>query len=198
MANQKHFLKIFLISGLGIGLLSSAPFLSVGNCCCLWTIAGGIFSAWLLCKWAEEPVDYGQGFLVGLFSGLTGGAIFSFFQAFRVYLYPGSFRYSLEQSFQFRGMEPPPEVEQLLEQLASMLAHPFLLILISSFFSLLIFAIMTALGCLIGVLIFEPRFATKRTMKRIPGQVISEIKPSPPEPSEKTELYFPRKEKEEE
>jgi len=175
MANQKHFLKIFLISGLGIGLLSSAPFLSVGNCCCLWTIAGGIFSAWLLCKWAEEPVDYGQGFLVGLFSGLTGGAIFSFFQAFRVYLYPGSFRYSLEQSFQFRGMEPPPEVEQLLEQLASMLAHPFLLILIS-----------------------RPRFATKRTMKRIPGQVISEIKPSPPEPSEKTELYFPRKEKEEE
>ena len=198
MANQKYYLKIFLLVGLGIGILSSAPILSLGNCCCLWSIAGGIFSSWLLCRWAEEPVDYGQGTLVGLFSGLVGGIIFSFFKALGFYLNPSSLKYSLERSFEFRGMEPPPELEQFLEQLTSALAHPLWIVLITSFFSLLIFAIMTALGGVLGVLIFEPRFAVKRTMKKPPQLTVSETKPAPPEPSEKTELYFPRKEKEEE
>ena len=65
--------KPALIGGAVMGVLSAAPILNLGNaCCCLWVICGGIVAAYLLQQEQAEPINAGDGALVGLFAGLFG------------------------------------------------------------------------------------------------------------------------------
>jgi len=197
MENKEHYLKIFLLVGLGIGILSSLPVFAIGNCCCMWELAGGFLAGWLLCRWASNPVNYGEGALVGAFSGILAGVIFSFLQALKLYLNPASFKMAFQRSFEFRGIEPPPELERFFDQFSQLLAHPFYILLAASFFYIIIFAIMTTLGSLLGVLVFEPRFAQIRP-KRV--QIKEQQEQLPDEEklnsTSSPRLYFPRKKKE--
>lgn len=66
-------LKPALIGGVVLGLLSVIPF--VNFCCCLWAILGGMLASYLYIKNSPTPVTAGDGALVGVFTGLIGGAI---------------------------------------------------------------------------------------------------------------------------
>jgi hypothetical protein len=59
-----------------LGLLSSLPFVSAGNClCCMWVLLGGGIAAVLLSNQRPTGVSYGDGAFVGVLSGLFGAII---------------------------------------------------------------------------------------------------------------------------
>ena len=64
------------IAGTVMGLLSSLPFISWGNCLgCMWLWTSGIFGAWLYRYSAQHPITAGQGAVVGILSGLGGAVV---------------------------------------------------------------------------------------------------------------------------
>ena len=69
------FIQPALGGGMSLGLLSSIPFISAGNClCCMWVLGGGAFAAFLLTK--QRPgITYGDGAFVGVLSGLFGAVV---------------------------------------------------------------------------------------------------------------------------
>ncbi|MCA1563985.1 MAG: DUF5518 domain-containing protein [Acidobacteria bacterium] len=65
-----------LLGGAFMGVLSSLPFISAGNCCCcLWVIGGGVLAAYLLQQNEREPISVGDGARVGLLAGVFGAII---------------------------------------------------------------------------------------------------------------------------
>jgi hypothetical protein len=218
MDNREHYLKSFLVAGLVMGLLSAAPGLSC--CCCLWVVMGGGLAGYILCSSAKNTVRPGEGAMVGLFSGLIGGMIFSMAQTFQKVLDPDLMKSQMEQQMRSQGVDIPPEMLQLIEQSFRFFTSPGLMMGARVFFYLLIFAIMAMLGAMVAVYIFEPRFAMARMKSErvgLPAQPmktapvvkaaasniivqpppkIAEEVPSPgPAPGE-PDLYFPRKPKE--
>jgi hypothetical protein len=66
-----------LIGGVFVGVLSSLPFVSTANaCCCLWVVAGGVLTAYLLQQRTPEPIDSSEAALQGLCAGAVGGVIY--------------------------------------------------------------------------------------------------------------------------
>lgn len=181
-----------------MGLLSALPGFSAGNCCCLWQLLGGGLAGWILCRSASQPVSSGEGTIVGLFSGLLGAMLFSLINAITFSFKPDHWKFSFEQAFQVRGAEIPPELETALEQIINYATHPSLLLITLLFFSLLLFAIIAMLGSVLSVIIFEPRFRSRRKKEALefqekipePVRVANPVEPTP-------DLWFPRKNKEE-
>src|SRR6187549_2552543 len=71
------FTQPALAGGMLLGVLSSIPVISAGNClCCMWVLGGGAFGAFLLMK--QRPtggISYGDGAFVGVMSGLFGAFV---------------------------------------------------------------------------------------------------------------------------
>ena len=57
-------------------MLSALPFItSVNVCCCLWVVSGGLVAAYLLQEREPNPIQVGDGALVGLLAGLIGAFV---------------------------------------------------------------------------------------------------------------------------
>jgi len=66
-----------LIGGLATGVLSALPFIGAFNvCCCLWVVAGGVVAAYLLQDRDPNPIQVGDGALVGLMAGVIGAIVY--------------------------------------------------------------------------------------------------------------------------
>ena len=67
------FVQPALAGGMFLGLLSSIPIVSAGNClCCMWVLLGGGMAAVMLTKQRPRGITYGDGAFVGVLSGLFG------------------------------------------------------------------------------------------------------------------------------
>ena len=65
-----------LIGGLVAGVLSALPLVNFLNaCCCLWVVSGGIIAAYLLQERDPNPIQVGDGALVGLMAGVVGALV---------------------------------------------------------------------------------------------------------------------------
>ena len=131
-------LKPALLGGLVVGILSAIPL--INYCCCIWTLGGGVLAAFLYIKSSPTPVKMGDGAMVGGLAGVVGGVIY--------------FLLSLPINI-FFGMAA---MEQQLSR--SGISIPFsgvVLVLLSSFIGAIILALLTALGGVLGVAIFEKR-----------------------------------------
>ena len=70
------FVQPAIAGGLFLGLLSSLPFISAGNClCCMWVLGGGGIAAYLLNRQRPDGLTYGDGAFAGVLSGLFGAVI---------------------------------------------------------------------------------------------------------------------------
>ena len=70
------FLQPALAGGMFLGLLSSIPIISAGNCiCCMWVLGGGGIAAFLLTKQRPAGITYGDGAFAGVLSGLFGAIV---------------------------------------------------------------------------------------------------------------------------
>ncbi|MBN1755735.1 hypothetical protein JW877_05930 [bacterium] len=72
---NKNYLTSSLLGGLVLGLLSSIPYLNMGNIfCCLWVVLGGALAAYLF--WGESKrITSGQGAFAGFLAGMWGALV---------------------------------------------------------------------------------------------------------------------------
>src|SRR6267142_14436 len=131
-------LKPALLGGLIVGVLSAIPF--INYCCCIWALGGGALAAFLYIKESPIPVKMGDGAMIGGLAGVFGGII---------YLVLGL---PIAIFFGMAAME---------EGLARGGIHlPFsgvLLMIVSGIIGAIFLAVLTTLGGVIGVAIFEKR-----------------------------------------
>ena len=78
-AESLEFPQPALAGGMFLGLLSSLPFISVGNCiCCAWVLGGGSASNAASHETGPSSVTLGDGAFVGVLSGLFGAVVATF------------------------------------------------------------------------------------------------------------------------
>ncbi|MCI0490247.1 MAG: hypothetical protein L0229_26955 [Blastocatellia bacterium] len=77
MVEKPSKLQPAIIGGLILGLLSSIPFVNLGNfCCCLWVLLGSaLASRQLISNSPVLPVTTGDGAGVGAFAGAIGALV---------------------------------------------------------------------------------------------------------------------------
>jgi hypothetical protein len=143
-----------------MGVLSALPLINAANiCCCLWVVSGGVVAAYLLQQNAPLPISAGDGALVGLLAGIIG-AFIQFIVSIPISFIVGPMeRVLLERSLEMAG-SMPPEFRQMLEnytnQQSELGAVGMLLVRIFGlFFTLVIGAIFSTLGGLLGAVIFR-------------------------------------------
>jgi hypothetical protein len=131
-------LKPALLGGLIVGLLSAIPF--VNYCCCVWAIGGGALATYLYIKNSAVPVRPGDGAMLGGLAGIVGGVIYFVIGVPIAYLVGAA---AMEQAFARSGINLP--------------LSGALLFLVSGFLGAILLVILSLLGGLIAVPIFEKR-----------------------------------------
>jgi hypothetical protein len=131
-------LKPALLGGLIVGVLSAIPF--INYCCCIWTLGGGALAAYLYIKSSATPVAIGEGAMVGGLAGVVGGII---------YLILGL---PIAILFGMGAME-----EQLSRQGVHLPFSGVILMILAGIVGAIILAVLTCVGGIIGVAIFEKR-----------------------------------------
>src|SRR5262245_13975104 len=102
-----------LIGGLVIGVAASVPGLNIANCCCLFVIAGGVLTTYLLQQRTPEAIQTSEAMLQGLVAGLIGGVIFVAGTALLVDM--ATKMASIEQALERPDM--PPEAREMVTKL---------------------------------------------------------------------------------
>ncbi len=131
-------IKPALLGGLIVGVLSAIPI--VNYCCCIWTIAGGALAAFLYIKSSPTPVTVGDGAVVGGLAGVFGGII---------YLIIGL---PIALFFSMAAMQ-----DQLDRTGVNLPLSGTLLMIVAGIIGAIVLALLTMLGGIIGVAIFEKR-----------------------------------------
>ena len=67
-----------MLGGLFLGVLSALPIISAGNCCCLWTIGGGMITAYFAQQETDERLRLLDGARLGVLTGLVGAVVWLF------------------------------------------------------------------------------------------------------------------------
>ena len=145
-----------LIGGVILGVLSAVPFVNALNClCCLWVIAGGVVAAYLYQKESSVAVQYGDGAVLGLLTGLFGAIVETIvsipFRFLGAELAAGTLQDLIRELE--RNPDIPRELVDLLRNLMSGGAATG--IIYSLLINLVICAIFATIGAIIGVAIFS-------------------------------------------
>ncbi len=133
-----------LIGGVLLGVLSaifaSIPLPFVGLCCCLWSIGGGVLAVMMYVKKSPTPVSIGEGAMLGAMAGLIGGIIYAVL-------------YTIIMSIiGLAAMEA-----QIKQTGVNMPVSGFALLIIAAIIQAILLLILSTIGGLIGVPIFEKR-----------------------------------------
>jgi hypothetical protein len=131
-------LKPALLGGLIVGVLSAIPF--INYCCCIWTIGGGALAAYLYVKSSPVPVRTGDGAIVGGLAGIIGGIIYLVIGLPLTLLFGAA---AMQERLTRTGIEFP--------------VSGMVLMIVAAIIGAVIVALLTTLGGVIGVAIFEKR-----------------------------------------
>ena len=156
-----------LLGGLLIGVLSALPFVSA--CCCLWVVAGGVLTTYLLQERSPAAVNTGDAVVAGLLAGLIG-AIVSTLVGQLIALAPGMGIADGIDRFMGRG-DVGPELAGALEKVREL--PPVLFAVIGLLATMVIYPIFSMLGALLGVAIF------KKTPPPPPPGTVEVLPPQP-------------------
>jgi len=141
-----------LLGGLFLGVLSALPIISAGNCCCLWTLGGGMITVFLARQQTQQPLRLVDGARLGFLAGLAGAVVW-LFTATLVEAVMGPLQQRMMDFVLRSANDIPPEARGMLENYgrsASMAAR----LAIGFFFQLFIQTPFAALGGLLGVAMF--------------------------------------------
>jgi len=131
-------LKPALLGGLIVGVLSAIPL--INYCCCIWTLGGGVLAAYLYIQSSPTPVKIGDGAMVGGLAGVIGGVIYFLISLPINFLWGMA---AMEGQLARSGVELP--------------FSGIVLVIIASLLGAIVLAVLTALGGILGVAIFEKR-----------------------------------------
>ena len=148
-------LKPALIGGGALGLLlvftvliSAVPFLRFMGCCnCLWPIGAGLIATMFYVKGSTTPATILDGAIVGALAGLVGGVIYLVIGLPLNYLINGV----AAMDAQVRQLNPDFPLTGVV------------LLIIGGIVGFVVFIILSTIGGLIGVPIFEKRKGTINT-----------------------------------
>ena len=165
-ANSTDKLRPALMGGLLLGLLSSIPFVNIGNIlCCMWVVIGGAVATYLYVKKSPQPVQIGEGAMLGAMAGGIGSVI-AIVVGIPIGILIGNplARMMLEWAAKMN----PDQGEQALRQYERMTSAPFFDQLAAALSPLLlitviVYVIFATLGGLIGVPLFEKRKGQQST-----------------------------------
>jgi hypothetical protein len=153
-----EFLQPALAGGMFLGLLSSLPFISAGNClCCAWVLGGGALATLLLTKQRPSGVALGDGAFVGVLSGLFGAVVATLVSIpVRIVSarYFASQQQAMEDALREIGAEGP------LRDLMLRVASPEIsaaTLLFTFFMNLLVYSLFAMIGGILAVAVLEKR-----------------------------------------
>jgi len=132
-------LKPALLGGLIVGIFSAIPF--VNYCCCIWGIGGGALATYLYIKGSTTPVRPGDGAMIGGLAGIFGGLIYLIIGVPLAYLIAGPA--AMEEALAKAGVNIP--------------FSGALLFIVAGIVGAIVLIILSVLGGLIAVPIFEKR-----------------------------------------
>jgi hypothetical protein len=156
--NGNAMLKPALLGALVMGVLSSLPGVSLGNCCCCaWLVTGGLVAAYLLQSGSLQPITLGDGALVGLLAGLFG-AVVNLIISVPVNMITGPFQQRILQ----RLAESQPNLPENIQEMVNNIGAGGVSIVgaILAFFMMIVLgAIFSSLGGLLGAFFFKKNVA---------------------------------------
>lgn len=156
-------LRSAIVGGVVIGLLSSIPYLRLGNVlCCLWVIVGGAFAAYLHIKKSTTAVNVGEGAMIGAMAGAIGTVV-ELVVGVPLIILTGN----PESNILLGLMEriDPQRAESIRQMMAENMSRPFVEQFFHAVFSwgtlitLLITVVFALVGGLIAIPLFERRKA---------------------------------------
>jgi hypothetical protein len=153
-----------LFGGLFIGVLSALPIISIGNCCCLWVIGGGVLATYLLQQNHPYPIATADGALVGLLAGLIGGVLGTLL-SIPIEMMMGPMQKQFMEAILSRSQDMPEETRRILENINGR-GMSAVVILFKLVLSSCVGAVFGMLGGLLGVAIFK-----KKDLPPPPGSV---------------------------
>jgi hypothetical protein len=143
-----------LIGGLVAGVLSALPLINFLNaCCCLWVVGGGLVAAYLLQERDPNPIQVGDGALVGLMAGVVG-AFVNFVLSIPVTLLLAPIQRAWMERVIETGNFPPEMREMMTSGLGSALGIVF-----GFFFALFAGIVFSTLGGVLGAVIFRKKLS---------------------------------------
>lgn len=142
-----------LLGGVAIGVLSALPVINLANCCCAWILFGGALAAFLMQQSHPEPIQIGDGAIVGLLAGVIGAFVW-LFVTIPINLMLAPVQSRMSQAALRNAAEMAPELRAMLE---SMAAGPVIGVgLIFFFFVMLVVCTMFGMfGGMLGALMFR-------------------------------------------
>jgi len=156
------------MAGAVLGVLSALPIVNVANCCCIWVTTAGVLAAWLMQQRHPLPIAPGDGAVVGLLTGLVGSVVWAI-----LYLPIHALTGSIQQRMIDRALENasdlPPAFQQALE--SAQRGGGFFGLVIGFMFMLVVSAIFSTLGGLLGAMLVARR-----------SPVTPLVPPTPPTP----------------
>jgi hypothetical protein len=155
-----------LLGGLLIGVLSALPFVSM--CCCLWVIAGGVLTTYLLQERSRVPVTAGDAAVAGLLAGVIGAILSTILSQLLALVRGVTFADAINDVIGRARL--PPEATGILEQVRDFPGA--LIVLFSLLMALIIYPMFALLGALLGVALFkrQPPPPPPGTMEILPPE----------------------------
>ncbi len=137
------------LGGLFAGILSALPLVSIGNCCCLWVIGGGLVASYLMLQRSPAENTAADGLLVGLLAGVIG-AFFYVLLSIPINMIMGPIqRRIVERVFRSAG-EMPPGLEGMLRDSGFSVVSVIAMLLFG-----IIMIVFSSVGGLLGVVMFK-------------------------------------------
>lgn len=152
---SKGYLQPAFLGGLLMGVLSALPLVSAGNvCCCLWVVAGGLLSTYLLQQNRVDAITAADGAIVGLLAGVIGTAV-QFLIALPISWLIGPFEQQvLERLRDMAGPNSPMPRQSPMGTIGTVLFR-----LIAFFFTLVIASVVSTVAGVVGAAIFAKKTA---------------------------------------
>ena len=142
-----------LLGGVTIGVLSALPVINLANCCCAWVLFGGALSAYLMQQNHPEPIQSGDGAIVGLLAGVIGAFVWLIVSV-PISVAMAPFQSEMTSRMMRDAADMAPELRGIIENMAG--APVIGIGLIFGFFVMLcVSTVFGLIGGLFGALMFK-------------------------------------------
>jgi hypothetical protein len=160
MVQEKpNMIQAALIGGVFLGVTSALPIIEWFNCvCCLLLMGGGVLASFIYVRDNPIGVTYGDGALLGLFTGLIGAIVWTVVEIPLTY-FQLKFGMGMEDIAELEELLSDPDIPPFLQEfivsiLNSGAISPFL-IFFTLFTHLVLAVIFATIGGIIGVALFQ-------------------------------------------
>ena len=164
---SQALLQPVLFGGLFMGVLSALPIISLGNCCCLWVMGGGVVTAYLTQHGRPDPIQLGEGAFGGFLSGIVGAVVYAVV-SLPIQLVTGPLQRGMMDGLLESAADVPPEIREMIESLAS---GGVVTVLVGFVFMLAVGMVFSPLGGLFGALIFRSTPPAESTVPPPPPEL---------------------------